>query len=138
MSNEMPYPKITIKFCMKCKWTLRSAWYLQELLQTFGDSLKELSLVPAEVGEFKVLAYRDANEPELLIWDRRLEGGFPDSKVLKQRVRAVLFENSVAVGSHIARKVENKLLISAQDHSEGIVEAPDCPDCTLDVSKDDE
>lgn len=86
----MPFPKISIVFCVKCKWNLRSAWYLQELLQTFGDELKEVSLVPGQVGTFKILGYKndDNQGSEILLWDRSVDGGFPDSKYLKQRVKA--------------------------------------------------
>ncbi|MDZ7934204.1 MAG: Rdx family protein [Emticicia sp.] len=29
-------PKITLEYCPKCHWLLRSAWLAQELLTTFG------------------------------------------------------------------------------------------------------
>lgn len=111
----MPYPKITIVFCLRCKWNLRSAWYLQELLQTFGEELGEVSLVPGPVGTFKVLGYKNSSneESEIVIWDRSLDGGFPDSKYLKQRVKEMLFDNSVSIGSHIERKtVAGELLVA--------------------------
>lgn len=63
----MPYPKISIVFCTKCKWNLRSAWYLQELLQTFGDNLGEVSLIPGESGEFKIIGQLDAKDQKICI-----------------------------------------------------------------------
>ena len=53
----------------------------QELLQTFGQSLGEVALVPSTGGAFAI-AVDDA-----LVWERRADGGFPDVKALKQRVR---------------------------------------------------
>ena len=100
----MPFPKISIVFCVKCKWNLRSAWYLQELLQTFGSELKEVSMVIGNPGDFKVLGYRDEGSEPILIWDRVENGGFPDSKYLKQRVKRLLFNDSVTVGAHIDSK----------------------------------
>jgi selenoprotein W-related protein len=84
----MPYPRVEILFCTKCKWNLRAAWYLQELLQTFGSQLGEVALVPAESGVFRVSI--DDGEQKVRVWDRVTDGGFPDSKVLKQRVRDVI------------------------------------------------
>lgn len=74
-------PRITITYCTLCQWLLRSAWLAQELLQTFGQDLGEVALVPGTAGNFQV-----AYEGEV-IWDRKTDGGFPEAKVLKQRVR---------------------------------------------------
>jgi selenoprotein W-related protein len=46
-----------------------------------GTDLGEVALVPATGGEFTI-----SYDGEL-IWDRKTDSGFPDSKVLKQRVR---------------------------------------------------
>ncbi|CAR28363.1 hypothetical protein ZYGR_0R00970 [Zygosaccharomyces rouxii] len=96
----MPFPKVSIVFCIKCKWNLRSSWYMQELLQTFGDQLGEVSLIPGPQGQFKILGQEKEDGEEIIIWDRSVEGGFPDSKCLKQRVKALLFHDEVSIGKH--------------------------------------
>lgn len=61
---------------------MRSAWMAQELLSTFVDDLKSVGLEPAEdPGHFEIFY----NEETL--WERKKDGGFPDVKELKQRVR---------------------------------------------------
>lgn len=80
--------KITITYCTQCNWLLRSAWMAQELLSTFSDELDELTLKPATVGVFSLSAF--VNGEETLIWERVRDGGFPDIKILKQRVRDVI------------------------------------------------
>lgn len=77
----MPAPRITILYCTQCQWLLRAAWMAQELLSTFGPDLGEVALVPGTGGRFEV-----AYEGEV-IWERKRDGGFPDAKTLKQRVR---------------------------------------------------
>jgi selenoprotein W-related protein len=75
-------PTITIEYCPKCGWLLRAAWMAQELLTTFGNDLHAVSLLPSEVpGRYLVHLNQE------LLWDRKKEGGFPDPKTLKQRVR---------------------------------------------------
>ncbi len=75
-------PFITITYCPKCGWLLRAAWMAQELLTTFADELAGVTLSPAEIsGQFSVRIGNDT------IWDRKEDGGFPDIKVLKQKVR---------------------------------------------------
>ena len=74
-------PRITITYCTQCQWLLRAAWMAQELLSTFRDELGEVALIPGTGGVFVILC-----GPHL-IWDRTRDGGFPDVKVLKQRVR---------------------------------------------------
>ncbi|SCU91154.1 LANO_0D10902g1_1 [Lachancea nothofagi CBS 11611] len=120
----MPFPKVSIHFCTKCKWNLRSAWYLQELLQTFQDSLAEVSLVPGESGEFRVLGYSAPEGVEITIWDRKTDGGFPDSKFLKQRVKQLLLETS-SVGAHLEREAISATLISHRDDET----TEHCQDC---------
>lgn len=85
------YPRVLIEYCTKCKWNLRAAWYLQELLSTFGEDLGEVAMAPADSGVFRVLIIRDGeSEDEIVLWDRKINGGFPDSKDLKQYVRDVI------------------------------------------------
>ena len=82
MTEPMPAkPVITITYCTLCHWMLRAAWMAQELLSTFGEDLGGVTLVPTRGGIF-MIRYNDA-----LIWDRTTDGGFPDSKELKKRVR---------------------------------------------------
>jgi predicted Rdx family selenoprotein len=93
---------------------LRAAYFGQELLSTFNTSLGEVALIPATGGIFTIhltyapsaadgidaggaAASATASAPppppqqqqtkEVLIWDRKIDGGFPEAKVLKQRIR---------------------------------------------------
>jgi selenoprotein W-related protein len=72
---------ITITYCTQCNWLLRSAWMAQEVLSTFGTELASVTLVPGTGGVFTL--YFD----EALVWERKANGGFPDSLVLKRMVR---------------------------------------------------
>ena len=80
MSDTMR-PRIAITYCTQCNWLLRSAWMAQELLSTFGPDLREVALLPGTGGTFQI------HYDDVLIWDRKNDGGFPDVKALKQRVR---------------------------------------------------
>ena len=79
--SETTKPRIAITYCRQCNWMLRAAWMAQELLSTFGDDLGEVALVPATGGVFHIAYGGD------VIWERKRDGGFPDSRTLKQRVR---------------------------------------------------
>lgn len=74
-------PRVAITYCTQCHWLLRAAWMAQELLSTFRDDLGEVALVPGSGGIFMITCGPDT------IWDRTIDGGFPDAKQLKQRVR---------------------------------------------------
>ena len=80
-------PSVTITYCTQCRWLLRSAWLAQELLTTFESSLGGVTLVPASGGVFHI--YVD----DMMLWERKRDGGFPDIKLLKQRVRDVVEPN---------------------------------------------
>ncbi|CZT24778.1 related to selenoprotein domain protein [Ramularia collo-cygni] len=86
-------PRIAITYCTQCKWMLRAhshAWFGQELLSTFGTTVGEIALIPATGGIFTVhLTHKTGGDKveEVLIWDRKAENGFPEAKILKQRVR---------------------------------------------------
>lgn len=73
--------RITIDYCTQCQWLLRAAWMAQELLSTFGGDLGEVALRPGTGGVFVIEVDGE------VIWERVRDGGFPDVKVLKQRVR---------------------------------------------------
>ncbi len=74
-------PRVEITYCTQCRWLLRAGWMAQELLTTFGTELGEVALVPGTGGIF------DVRVNDELIWSRKTEGRFPESKELKQRVR---------------------------------------------------
>lgn len=80
-----PRPAVTITYCAQCNWLLRSAWMAQELLSTFAGDLGSVTLVPGTGGIFQITV------DDHLIWDRKAEGGFPDVKQLKGRVRDLLW-----------------------------------------------
>jgi selenoprotein W-related protein len=80
----MAGPVVTIAYCTQCNWLLRSAWMAQELLATFKTELGGVTLVPGTGGVFEIRV------DGALVWDRKRDGGFPDVKTLKQRVRDVV------------------------------------------------
>lgn len=73
--------RVIIHYCNLCRWMLRAAWLAQELLSTFDGELDEVSLHPGTGGVFEV--WLDG----VLVWERKRDGGFPEAKELKQRVR---------------------------------------------------
>jgi len=76
---------ITIEYCPKCGWLLRAAYMAQELLTTFTDEIKAVSLQPSETnGDFHITIEGKK------IFDRKEYGGFPEIKELKQIVRDVI------------------------------------------------
>ena len=77
-------PRIEIEYCTQCRWLLRAAWFAQELLTTFVAEIGEVALVPGTGGVFRVAV------DEQTVWDRAADGGFPELKELKQRVRDVI------------------------------------------------
>ncbi|KAG8744901.1 hypothetical protein FRC10_009271 [Ceratobasidium sp. 414] len=72
----------------------RATWVQTELFLTFPPpALASISLVPLNSpetgGRFRVWLSTSA-DPSSLVWDRKVEGGFPELKVLKQRIRDVI------------------------------------------------
>ncbi|KAF2691883.1 hypothetical protein K458DRAFT_6812 [Lentithecium fluviatile CBS 122367] len=104
-SAPVSLPRVAITYCTQCRWMLRAAYFGQELLSTFGTQIGEIALVPATGGLFTVELVSESYIPptttqegdgdgrsevgmqKVLLWDRKTEGGFPETKVLKQRVR---------------------------------------------------
>ncbi|RYO75707.1 hypothetical protein DL762_009897 [Monosporascus cannonballus] len=103
-SAPYPLPRVTIRFCTQCKWMLRAAYFAQELLSTFSTSLGEVALQPSTGGTFVVeLFFQEPPPPSSptapepagpiqqprhrVLWDRKVDGGFPETKELKRRVR---------------------------------------------------
>ena len=78
---ERERPQVTIAYCTRCNWLLRAGWMAQELLSTFGEALGSVALVPGTGGIFEIRVNGE------LVWERKRDGGFPDVKALKQRVR---------------------------------------------------
>ena len=63
---------------------LRAAWLAQEILASFEQEIAEVALCPGEGGVFQV------RTGDTLIWCRKVDGGFPQPKDLKQRLRDII------------------------------------------------
>jgi selenoprotein W-related protein len=72
---------IDIYYCRQCNWMLRASWLTQELLHTFSEEIQHVSLHPDTGGRFEIKCNGTT------IWERKKDNGFPEAKVLKQRVR---------------------------------------------------
>ena len=73
---------IEIEYCTGCRWLLRAAWMAQELLSTFEQELRAVTLLPGSDGG--IFEIRLNGE---VIWSRKVEKRFPEVKELKQLVR---------------------------------------------------
>lgn len=85
MEENIPTPAkpvITIEYCPKCGWLLRSAYMAQELLTTFSTDLGGVLLKPSETSGTFFLSLDGE-----IIFDRKAAGRFPEIKELKQLVR---------------------------------------------------
>jgi selenoprotein W-related protein len=81
----MKQNKITIIYCPGCRWLTRASWISQELLTTFEKEITELALCPSEIaGTFQVFV----NDKK--IHCRKKNQGFPELKILKQKVRSII------------------------------------------------
>lgn len=80
-----PKPTISIEYCPKCGWMLRAAYMAQELLGTFTDDINGVLLKPSEVGGAYVISIDD-----VVVFDRKEQGRFPEIKELKQLVRDIV------------------------------------------------
>jgi selenoprotein W-related protein len=76
--------QVEITYCTQCHWLLRAAWLAQELLTTFEQDLAGVNLMPGTGGIFEVRLNG------ALIFNRKAEGRFPESKELKQLIRDVI------------------------------------------------
>lgn len=74
---------VAITYCTQCNWLLRASWMASELLQTFPTELTEVALRPGTGGVFTIEA------AGTVVWDRRVDGGFPEITELKRRVRDI-------------------------------------------------
>ena len=72
---------LAITYCTGCNWLLRAGWYAQECLSTFGSAI-QVTIIPDDSGGVFRITIDGAD-----IWDRKRDGGFPDIKTLKQRIR---------------------------------------------------
>ncbi|HAC33457.1 MAG TPA: hypothetical protein DCF45_02945 [Gammaproteobacteria bacterium] len=82
-------PRLTINYCTRCNWLLRAAWLAQEVLQRFAEEIGEVALRPGAGGEFTLLLTLEDGS-EHLIWERKRDGGFPEAKQIKQRLRDLI------------------------------------------------
>lgn len=73
--------EIEIEYCTQCRWLLRSAWLMQELLTTFEQDLHRVSLVPGTGGIFEIRLNGE------LLFSRKQAQRFPEAKEIKQLVR---------------------------------------------------
>ena len=102
--------RVVISYCPGCKWLLRSAYFAQELLTTFdGGELREVALSPAEIAGTWTVSI-----DEQVVWDRKADGGFPEAKILKRRVRDVVAPDA-SLGHSDAAPPKNPASVGWED-----------------------
>ncbi|KAN0097704.1 Rdx family domain containing protein [Tylopilus felleus] len=89
--SPLPHPRVVIEFCDRLRISVAATWVSTELLLTFPPpALRAVSVTPLTsedtAGRFRVWLETGDGSP-ILIWDRKVNGGFPELKVLKQRIR---------------------------------------------------
>ncbi|KAK4248428.1 Rdx family-domain-containing protein [Corynascus novoguineensis] len=95
--ERIPVSQASKSIIAYCNST-RDYMYAQELLSTFSLSLGEVALQPATGGVFtvEITTTRTADQGDkaktavVILWDRKTDGGFPETKELKRRVRDVI------------------------------------------------
>ena len=82
-SEKQKNTSVVIEYCAGCRWLLRSSWMAQEILTTFETEIDEVRLRPcrSESGRFRITCKDE------VFWCRKRDGGFPEIKILKQRIR---------------------------------------------------
>lgn len=75
----------------------RAQWVATELFLTFPPpELASITVVPLTsdeaAGRFRVWVFTDANPT--LVWDRKVEGGFPELKILVEPLSSTFAPNS--------------------------------------------
>jgi selenoprotein W-related protein len=79
--SDAAAPRVVITYCTQCRWLLRASWLASELLTTFSTDLGEVAIRPGTGGTFTV------SVDDELLWDRKVDGGFPEVAALKRLVR---------------------------------------------------
>lgn len=133
-------PRVTIKYCTQCRWMLRAAYFAQELLSTFSTQIGEVALMPATGGIFTVTVIHPDGEvvdgvsqrtKETVLWDRKTEGGFPETKQLKSLLRNII-DPTRNLG-HIDRSL-NKSKENPSSSSTATINPPPAPAASADPS----
>ncbi|KZT33730.1 hypothetical protein SISSUDRAFT_1053850 [Sistotremastrum suecicum HHB10207 ss-3] len=84
-------PSVIIEYCDRvCRRQHRATWTQTELLLTFPTpAIQSITIIPLNDedtgGRFRVWLINAGQT--YLMWDRKTEGGFPELKALKQRIR---------------------------------------------------
>ena len=81
MSSSAVGPRVVVTYCTQCRWLLRATWLAGELLTSFGTDLGEVALRPGVGGIFTV------EVDDEVIWNRKVDGGFPEIGPIKRKVR---------------------------------------------------
>ncbi|KAI9275843.1 Rdx family-domain-containing protein [Phascolomyces articulosus] len=81
---DVKSPRVSIEYCTKCRWMLRAAWLGQELLTTFDTLIGELAIIPGSAAVFQIKV------DDVIIWDRKEKGRFPEIKEVKQLLRDII------------------------------------------------
>ena len=90
----------------------RSQWVATELLLTFPPpELASISVIPLTsdetAGRFRVWVFADVGPT--LVWDRKVEGGFPELKVLVEGFRVCFRSASLTIVSEQKQRIRDKI-----------------------------
>ncbi|TCD71324.1 hypothetical protein EIP91_011095 [Steccherinum ochraceum] len=111
--NPLPGPSI-------CRWLHRASWVSTELLITFpSPTVKAITIMPHSTektaGRFRVWLFMEDQQP-ILMWDRKVEGGFPELKVLVSSFAQLYFDVGQSTWDCALRNREYAISFSLESH----------------------
>ena len=90
MSDDTRRLAIDITYCARCNFLPRATWVAQELLHTYSDHVRGLTLTPSGGGIFQITV--DGS----VLFDNKEAGRFPEIRELKEALNRLLDESEVA------------------------------------------
>ena len=77
---EPTKPRVTVTYSLECELLL-ALYMVGEILSAYQDEIAEAAMLPSRGGRFRI------EVDGQVVWDGKRDGGVPDIKELKQRIR---------------------------------------------------
>mmetsp|Transcript_2001 Transcript_2001/g.3629 ORF Transcript_2001/g.3629 Transcript_2001/m.3629 type:complete len:360 (+) Transcript_2001:2936-4015(+) len=83
-------PNVNVKYCNVSKWMMRANWICQEILSTFQDEVRSVTLIPMRSSIEEKSGIFEVSISDRIVWNRKKDGKAFHIEKIKSRIRDIV------------------------------------------------
>lgn len=90
LADNYSLPNVNVRYCNDSKWMMRANWICQEILSTFQDEVRSVTLIPMRSSIEEKSGIFEVSISDRIVWNRKKDGKAFHIEEIKSRIRDIV------------------------------------------------